>query len=79
MAGVGRDRAIRNFALNVVAIDPPAAIRWAGEIGDENRKSNSVRRVAEKWANQDHQAAERWLRGQGYSNDWVISVLENAR
>ncbi|MEM7143665.1 MAG: hypothetical protein AAF591_00930 [Verrucomicrobiota bacterium] len=68
-ASPDRDRAVRAFAMTIADAEPPSAVDWAMDIGDEEMRGELLGRLYRKWAEYDRRAAD------GYFTDSGIDVV----
>jgi hypothetical protein len=71
-----RDRAVEVFAKVITDTEPPSAVDWALDIGDEKRRRAALKRVYRNWAEYDLPAADRYFAGKGVETEGLAGVPE---
>jgi hypothetical protein len=64
------------FSDTVSRMDPRGAAIWAGEIGDETLRSNTVKSIASRWLAKDRPGAIEWLTSQGHTSESLGIAFE---
>jgi hypothetical protein len=76
-AGPTRDVAIDEFARATVDTDPTNAVRWVGQITDDELRRTRTLRYTRLWFAQDPDAAETWLETADIPKAWQNQIMNN--
>jgi hypothetical protein len=76
-AGSTRDGAIEEYTRVIVDASPDEALRWAGQIQDEEVRRRRTLRYTRKWFVTDPDAARAWIDAADVPPEWRDQILNN--
>jgi len=75
-AGAEKDTILEMFSNGIVSVDPVAAVAWANEISDAEKRDQHLRTMASQWVAMDGSGALEKMRKMGIPEN-VIQAIEN--
>ena len=75
--GEPRDKAVMAYAREVVGVDPSSSLGWAASIGDEGRRWDTVKSLANRWHDRDAAAAVNWMQDNGFSEAEIYEATRD--
>ena len=69
-----KDHALRSFAIEVMLIDPEAAVHWASTIGNPDERTRTLVAGTRYWLDEDAEAANSWLSDAKLPDEVLLSI-----
>ena len=69
-----KDHALRSFAIEVMLIDPEAAVHWASTIGNPEERTRTLIAGARYWLDEDAESANSWINDAGLPDEVLLSI-----